>query len=352
MPHIFRNYLVTISILLTSVFTSIVWTNAASAVVDNTPDCDNVAIIRCGAFDMDTMRQKASRDDVPKIYNHLGISQEDLKGKFVNGIVWRDGRVTVDGKTVATGAMTAGRNFGGTPIKGTNAGVYSTSKFVTEGQTAFVKMKADGTFDFAVIKACGNPVKATPKQPEAKPAYECVRLDVEKISRTKYRFTANATASGGATIEKYEFGFGDGFGITVNDKSYTYEYKRTGTFNTNVVVHVKVDGKIVKATSRACEKPITVNPVEEKPEPCPYNSSLPKDSPDCQPPVENCPIKGKENLPKDSADCKEGEVAPAAIASTGPGALLGGMVGSSILGYGAYTYTQSRRFLIGKHLGR
>lgn len=351
MPLSIRQYFITISVLLTAAIASMSMGNAASAVVDNSPDCDDVAIIRCGAFDMDTMRTKASQGDVPKIFNQLGISQQDLQGQFVDGIVWRDGRVTVDGKTVATGAMTAGRNFGGTPIEGTNAGVYPTSRFVTEGQTAFVKMKADGTFDFAIIKACGNPVKATPKQPEQKAAYECVSLNVKQISRTRYEFTANATASGGAAIEKYEFGFGDGFGITVDDKTYVYEYKQPGTYKTNVVVHVKTDVKTAEATSPACEKTVTITkPQQTPPEPCPYDNTLPKNSPDCKQPPENCPIKGKENLPKDSEQCKEDVAAPAAIPSTGPGAWIGGLVGSSMLGYGAYIYAQSRRLLIGKHL--
>lgn len=39
---------------------------------------------------------------------------------------------------------------------------------------------------------------------------------------------------------------------------------------------------------------------------------------------------------------------PEAIASTGPEALLGGLVGSSALGYGAYSYLQSRRTLLDK----
>ena len=330
----FRLYIASFGILLSGVIAVGGFGTNVSAIVDNTPDCnDGVAIINCGAFSPQALRDKAARDDVPRIFNAFSISQSDLNGQFVDGIVWRDGRVTVEGKTVATGAMTAGRNFGGAPIAGTNAGKYPTSRFVTEGQTAFVRM-VDGKFDFAVIKACGNPVSATPKNPptpqEPEPAYECVSLTTEKLSRTKVRFTADAKASGGATIEKYEFGFGDGYGITVNEKSYTYDYKKTGTFETNVVVHVKVNGTIKKVTSRACEKNVTIRD-EKTPEeePCPYDSTLPKDSP----------------------DCKEDET-PAVIAETGPGALLGGVVGSSALGYGAYSYLQSRRELLSKLLNR
>lgn len=326
---------------------------SAAAVVDNDPDCDSVAIIRCGAFDANKMREKAAQGDVPRIYNAFDISQDDLRGTYVNGIVWRDGRVTVDGKVVATDAMTAGRNFGGSPIEGTNAGKYPTSRFVTEGQTAFVRM-VDGKFDFAVIKACGNPVSATPKNPptpqEPEPSYECVSLTTEKLSRTKVKFTAKAKVSGGATIEKYQFGFGDEYGITVEENTYTYDYKKTGTFETNVVVHVKVDGKVKEVTGRSCEKNVTIREVNT-PEPCPYNESLPKDSPDCKQPEEKCPVTGKENLPKNSPECKEDDT-PAVIASTGPGALVTSLFGSSALGYGAYSYLQSRRSLIEKLLGR
>lgn len=363
----FRSYLVGISILLTSTLTlASVMGNTASAVVDNDPDCDNVAIIRCGVFSESAMRDKASKNDVPRVFNALGVSQEDLKGKFVDGIVWRDGRVTVGNKTVATGAMTAGRNFGGTPIPNTNnAGIYPTSKFVTEGQTAFVKMKADGTFDFAVIKACGNPVKATPKPvkeetppPAPVPSAVCVSLTAEKISATRYTFTATARATGGATIEKYEFGFGDGKGITVGENVYTYEYAQPGNYKASVVVHYKAGNTTKKASGPACEYAVSVvKTLVVEPEKCPYNTALPKDSPDCKKPVEYCPIKGKENLPKDSDECVEDEETPVVetptvLPDTGAGALLGGAMGTSILSYGAFTYLQSRRNLLNKFLGR
>ena len=374
----FAKYLATFGIALSAVL-SLGLSSSASAVVDNTPDCDDVAIIRCGAFSVDAMRTKAAQGDVPKIFNAMGISQQDLKGEFVNGIVWRDGRVTVGDKTVATGAMTAGRNFGGTPIPGTNAGKYPTSKFVTEGQTAFVKM-VNGQFKFAVIKACGNPVTATPKPPEEKPEFKCVRLTAEKITRTKVRFTAEATATGGATIEKYEFGFGDGFGITVAEKSYTYEYKKPGTFNTNVVVHVKVDGQIKEVTSPACEKTITI--ADNKIQVCELATNQiitinenefdatkhSRDLNDCKEvpnpaDIKVCELATKQIITikdnefdatkhsRDLNDCEEEEV-PQVLAVTGPESIVAGLFGSSALGYGAFSYFQSRRHLINKLLGR
>lgn len=376
-----RLYLVSLGVLLSGAFAVNGLSGNVSAVVDNDPDCDNVAIIRCGAFSASGLREKASQGDVPRIFNHFGISQGDLNGGFVNGIVWRNGTVTVDGKVVATGAMTAGRNFGGTPIPNTNnVGKYPTSKFVTEGQTAFVRM-VDGKFDFAVIKACGNPVSATPKQPPAPtptPKFACVDLKVSEVSRTKRTFTAQASASGGATIEKYEFGFGDGFGITVANNSYTYDYKKVGTFKTNVVIHVKVDGVIKKVTSPACEVNVTIP--DEKIKVCELatktiitidkaefdSTKHSMDLNDCKtPPAPNmikvCELATKNIIEikesdfdsaKHSRDFNDCEEAPQVIAATGPETVIAGLFGSSALGYGAYSYAASRRQLINKLLGR
>lgn len=372
-------YLASFGILLSAAVSLTGLNSSASAVVDNTPDCDNVAIIRCGAFTPSALREKAAQGDVPRVYNAFGISQSDLNGSFVDGIVWRDGRVTVDGKVVATDAMTAGRNFGGTPIPNTdNVGKYPTSKFVTEGQTAFVRM-VDGKFDFAVIKSCGNPISAVPTPPKENPKFECVRLTAEKITRTKVRFTAEATASGGATIEKYEFGFGDGFGITVSEKTYTYEYKKTGTFNTNVVVHVRVDGKIKEVTSPACEKTITI--ADEKIRVCELatksiitinksefdatkhsmNLDDCKEVPPTPANIQVCELATKNVITikdnefdstKHSRDLDDCEEVPQVLAVTGPETIVMSLFGSSALGYGAFSYFQSRRALINKLLGR
>lgn len=232
--------------------------DTAHAVVDNSPDCnDGVAVINCGVYSIAAAREKYGQGDIGKIYSAFGISHSDLSGDFQEGVVWRNGNVTVGDKVVGTDAITAGRNFGGTPIAGTNAGKYPTSKFATEGQTAFVKM-VDGKFAFAIIKSCGNPVTANPPKQPPQPEFKCINLKVEELGRTKRKFTAEATASNGATIEKYEFGFGDGFGITIQQQSYTYDYKKTGSFKASVVVHMRVNGEIKKVNGPQCTAPVTI----------------------------------------------------------------------------------------------
>lgn len=357
-------------------------TNQASAVVDDTPDCDNVAVIKCGVSSVSDMRSKASKGDVPKIYNALGVSQSDLKsGSFVNGIVWRDGRVTVDGKTVATNAQTAGRNYGGTPISGTNAGKYSTSKFVTEGQTAYIKMTG-GKFDFAVIKSCGNPVSATPKpepKPEPKPTYACTALTQKQITRTKFTYTATASATNGAKVANYRYDFGDGKSSTTTSRTVSHEYAKAGTYTTKVTALVTVNGKTVEATSAKCAVKVTV---KDEPKPgevlvCnpetgetitvsekdaskykPVGDAACGDAQVCNPETgEIITVKQSEAdkyKPVDDEACKDQpeEVLPASIAETGPGAAIGGLMGAGALGYGAYNYLNSRRNLKGKFLNR
>lgn len=375
----FKTLLITFAVTLSTLF-SLGLTTTVSAAVDNTPDCDNVAIIRCGVFSEKAMREKAAEGDVPRVFAAFGIKQSELKGEFVDGIVWRDGRVTVDGKTVATGAMTAGRNYGGTPIPNTdNAGKYSTSKFVTEGQTAFVKM-IDGKFSFAVIKSCGNPVTATPPKDKPEPKFECTQLTSSSSSRTTRVFKAKAAASGGAKIEKYEFNFGDGFGITVTEPTYTYTYKTPGTYTAVVTAHISVDGATKKVTAASCKKTVTVE--DEKIRVCELNTktiiSINKTTFDaakhtlnfnfCKetpvPPVvdiEVCELSTKKTITikeneynadlhsKTQEDCRE---EPPVIPATGAGAVAAGVFGSGSLGYGAFTYLRSRRHLINTFLGR
>lgn len=322
----FRLYVVGIGILLSGALAASGLGAGVSAVVDNDPDCDNVAIIRCGAFNANVMREKASQGDVPRIYNALGVSQDDLRGNYVDGIVWRDGRVTVGGKTVATGAMTAGRNFGGTPIAGTNAGIYSTSRFATEGQTAFVRM-VDGKFDFAVIKACGNPVRANPTPPptpEPQPEPEMIKVCVLATWEIK-------------TIKKSEF---DSTKHTKDlDKCRPIKVCELATYKIITIKKGEFDKTKHSRDLNDCKKPSTPSMIKV-----------------CELATKNI-IEIKESEfdsskhSKDLNQCAETET-PQVLAATGPETLVGGLFGASALGYSAYSYLQSRRELLSKVLKR
>lgn len=164
-------------------------------------DCDSNAVINCGAASTEELLQKYNeKADVRALFNHFGISRQEMRQMgttAVAGIVTRDGNVTVDGKVVATDAMTAGRQnmSGSTAVSAGGTQFYMrppSTSFQTQRLKAFVVMtdanaNANNTggasvpgndntntntgkrFAFAIIASCGNPVKATPKQPKPTP---------------------------------------------------------------------------------------------------------------------------------------------------------------------------------------
>lgn len=182
-----------IAILLLAItlpFSMVLFARPVSAAIDTTRDCDTVAIIKCGSMSVSELQGDAKQGDVPKVYANFGISQNQLNG-FVDGVVWKDGRVTLgtngNGKLVATNAVTAARwnnpTADMTRIPSTDRAYrMSTSHFVDDGQIAFIKI-VNNTFAFAVIKTCGNPVtaKAIVPPPTPKPNL-LVTKDVNTLS--------------------------------------------------------------------------------------------------------------------------------------------------------------------------
>lgn len=152
-------------------------TNALS--ISSGRDCDENAVIKCGALTINELKEKyASSQGAAAIFSHFGISSQDISnltnGTTVEGKVTKGGRVVVDGKTVATGAMTAGRqNMSGSTATTRNGVTFYVrspdASFQSASLKAFVVLDKDGQFVFAVIASCGNPVKATPVKKEKPP---------------------------------------------------------------------------------------------------------------------------------------------------------------------------------------
>jgi uncharacterized repeat protein (TIGR01451 family) len=140
------------------------------------PDCDSNAVLYCGAYDVNTLVNKYNANpSAQAIYasSPFGISATELKsGGYVNGSVTRSNQVYVNGRLVATGALTAGRhNMGGShPLPG-GPGYYRppSVSFKQSSLSAFVKLDGNGRFMFAIIKACGNPVVGNPTTPPQPP---------------------------------------------------------------------------------------------------------------------------------------------------------------------------------------
>ena len=258
-----------------------------SKAVDNSRDCDRFAVIRCGTLNGDELRAEYDsnnaagsngdttvRDDIKKVFTAMGISKADLQGGFKQGIVRKNGTVEVDGKVVATNAMTAARGLGGTQIPGTNAQKVSVSA-MADAQTALVKLDSNGKFQYAVMKPCGNPVSATPKEepqpPTPQPVAKCEGVKATMQERTKYMVTATASAKDGAKIKSYNFKVTTG-STTLVDKTYAsdketqsvvYQDLQPGEYKVKVTVDTSEgvkDGKECVATFTVAPEPTQPTP--------------------------------------------------------------------------------------------
>lgn len=113
---------------------------------------------------------------------------------------------------------------------------------------------AGSTTEFVNFKAKVN----CPTPPA--PSYKCEALKVTQVSRTKFTFTATASAANGATISKYTFDFGDGVKVDSTTNTVTHEYAKDGSYEVSVTVSVMVNGSIVQSTSKECKAGVTVKP--------------------------------------------------------------------------------------------
>lgn len=264
-----RSYIRSVKVMI--VGTVIALASAAGAVSFSTPasaesrECGDNAVIRCGAMSASELRSEYAKNDrgLKQIFSYYNIDASDIaaSGSAKTGYVHTDGTVTVDGKVVATNAHTTGRSasLGGHKVKiNDRITVYEGADRLKSTLSAFVFFNADGTFKSAVIKVCGNPVKATPKP---KPVYKCESLKAAQITRTKFEFTTVATAKNGATIKDYVYAFGDGQTAT-DGVSVTHEYAQPGTYTASVKVRVNVNGNVVTAPGE-CTLPVTVKPADK-----------------------------------------------------------------------------------------
>ena len=142
-------------------------------------NCDNNAVVYCGASSANQLASKYNSGDghnkaytIQDIYHWFGIGSGDvnnMKSDAVEGSVTSTGDVYAGNTLVATNALTGGReNISGSTKEKYGATTFYVRKpsvsFLQGSLTAMVVMK-DGVFQFAILHACGNPVIGTPKKP-------------------------------------------------------------------------------------------------------------------------------------------------------------------------------------------
>lgn len=240
-------------------------------------DCDQNAIIYCGfsaASDfISTVRANDSRNghhDLQTVYAAYGLEPTSYD-KFVSsarpGTAYKDGRIVVDGQTVATNAKSIGRqaaaqgsgyftqNIGGTNYYGNSNSVV----FKSDSIPVMALFDSHGSLQFAVLTACGNPINGN----NVNPNYSCDMLKMTPVSgkSNTYSFSAAATAGNNATISKLVYDFGDGSTATTTSTSASVQhmYTKGGTFTAKVTVYVKLPGnQETTVSSGSCQKTVTI----------------------------------------------------------------------------------------------
>lgn len=175
------------------------------------PDCDGNAVMYCGAYDTTTLRNKYnSNSSTRAIYAGypFGISSSVFYGSLgsmQNGYVTRDNKVVVGGRVVATNAWTAGRHYipGSYKMNGVSAYYRHPSvSFKQYSLQAFVKFDSAGKFQFAIIKACGNPVTGTPTPPPTPVAKPGMKIEKKvRIAGSNSAWQENVKVVPGQKIE-------------------------------------------------------------------------------------------------------------------------------------------------------
>jgi len=231
-------------------------------------DCDDNAITKCGSMDYKDLASdyKANKSELSKVYGHYGLSESDILNagsKAQMGRVYKDGRVTVGSKVVATNAYSIGRhNMSGSSKISIGGKTYyerkTSTSFAADYIVAFVFLDANGDFRAAILTSCGNPVRAT------KPVYTCDSLTKTAVAgyRNRYQLNAKATAKNGAKIVSYTFDMGDGTKKTATTSNtsanYTHQYTKPGTYNATVSVKVKINNSYEKTVTNNCKVSVTV----------------------------------------------------------------------------------------------
>lgn len=166
-----RRFLLSFVVGLVITLPMVVSGGRASAAINY---CIGDYVVPGGVSSVAGVKSAYSHPRVAHVYKYFGISRQDINGMAghsVSGAVTKSGNVIVGGKVVATHAISAGCGFiaGSTKVNDGYMTFYTrptSVSFAKSSLPAMVVMK-DHKFSYAILKSCGNPVKATPVKPRS-----------------------------------------------------------------------------------------------------------------------------------------------------------------------------------------
>lgn len=360
-------------------------------------DCDDNAIVRCGVADYGalTAAYDANQNgDVRAIYDHYWIKRTPAPGdQVLSGWAKSDGTVVANGRVVAKNASSIGRQaiMHSHPISIAGRTYYETSH--VNGQAfknpngqleTIVVLDAQGNFKYAIIKACGNPIYATPVAPPTPPAPKKIQVcDLQSkqvITINEDQFDGNKHSKNlddckPKNIQVCELATKQVITITEDKFDSSKHSKNLDDCKVNkievcdlatkTVISIDEDQYdsskhsknltdceektvMVKVCDTELKKIVTVS--EETAKDSRYSTDLD----DCK---DKCEVPGKEDLDKDSPQCIEVKTppvkvtpkpvpvvtAPAELPTTGVEDFFGTVLATVSVSLAAYYYALSRR---------
>ena len=235
--------------------------------------CNSFNVVYCGTHSMSELQTAYSRTEIKELYKEWYVTETMVQGgsNMREGVVDANGNITVDGRVVATNAITVQSKAGTRQpqpqrsYKTSNGYTYyqyTTGQSFVDGPKSYniyAWFDNNGSFITGVIKDCGNPVWGNPTTPPAKPALTCDALQVTEISRNTFKFSVKATAKDGASITSYTYNFGDNNIKTTNSSEIQYTYAKEGNYTVTITVNGKETGEVKRQNSN-CQKTVTVKP--------------------------------------------------------------------------------------------
>ncbi|MGF7229615.1 MAG: PKD domain-containing protein [Candidatus Saccharibacteria bacterium] len=303
-------------------------------------DCDNNAVVNCGAKDAATLVSAYNaQSSVRAIYSSFGIDSSDVQSigdTAVAGTVTKTGNVYIGNQLVATNVVTAGRQniTGSTQVNYGGVTFYKRApsvSFSNNSLTAYVVMN-NGQFKFAILSACGNPVTGTPTPP-AKAALACKQLlltpgVIEKNGDQAYTFGASASVTNGS-ITNYVFNLGNGSNETVTTSNMTAQSSShtyaPGTYHVSVTINGVAGNVYTSAPSPvSCTGDFTVKPTVPVP---PLTCATGSTDESCKP---TCTAPNGQTYPVGSSECTP--TPPVVTVSTPPTTTLPNTGAGNVIG--------------------
>lgn len=218
----YRLKLLSITALAILGLTGVLWfpmiVEAQNTTISTVKDCDDNAVIFCGASSVSELTNKYSSGDghnsaasIHAIFSFFGISSTDVTSMSGNSVDVQAGKVSragnvhdANGNIVATGAMTGGRQNMPGSTQHTSGGTVFFSRppsvsFQSNSLDAFVVM-VNGRFSFAILASCGNPVKATPSTPGTTPQPNASLSKLVSLKDSSGSFQKSISAPAGSHV--------------------------------------------------------------------------------------------------------------------------------------------------------